>query len=125
MTTPCPDRSHSPTLSGTKWSCEDCASGRKPSPLSRIHAALDRTRPDEWAVFVAALRQAVGPGGLISQTNVRPLIQAIPPKHRGLLYRRAVKAGLIKPLGYEPSTDAAGGNTDKPQRTYLMATKAA
>lgn len=118
MTTPCPDVSHSPRLAAGKWTCEDCANGRKPSPLMKVHAALDRKHTDEWAVFINALRSAVGPGGFISQTKVRPLIQAIPPKHRGLMYRRAVKAGLIKPAGYEPSTDIAGGNSDKPQRTY-------
>lgn len=118
MTAPCGLSHHSPRFNGKVWGCPDCDNDVKPSPLARLHAALDRSRSDEWAVFVSALRSAVGPGGFISQTRVRPLIQAIPPKHRGLCYRRAVAAGLIKPVGYEPSTDVAGGNQDKPQRTY-------
>jgi hypothetical protein len=74
--------------------------------------------PTEWAVFLKALRTSVDDRGLISQTRVRPLIQSIPPKHRGQLYRRAMSEGLIRPDGYEPSTDLKGRNTDKPQRTY-------
>jgi hypothetical protein len=74
--------------------------------------------PTEWAVFLKALRTSVDNSGLISQTRVRPLIQSIPPKHRGQLYRRAMSEGLIRPDGYEPSTDLKGRNTDKPQRTY-------
>lgn len=122
MTAECKHRHHSPTFNSKTWSCEGCANNAKPSPLARLHAltrSLSGTdRTDEWAVFVAALQQAAGPGGFISQTKVRPLIQAIPHKHRGQLYRRAVKAGLIAPVGHEPSTDVAGGNQDKSQKTY-------
>lgn len=74
--------------------------------------------PTEWSIFVKALRHAVDDHGLISQTRVRPLIQAIAPKHRGQMYRRAMSEGLISPDGYEQSTDLRGRNTDKPQRTY-------
>lgn len=74
--------------------------------------------PTEWAIFLRALRSSVDDHGLISQTRVRPLIQSIAPKHRGQLYRRAMSEGLIRPDGYEPSTDLKGRNTDKPQRLY-------
>jgi hypothetical protein len=74
----------------------------------------------EFAIFIAALRSAAGPDGLIHQTDVRPLIQAIPHKHRGTLYRKATAAGLIDAVGKEPSTDAAGKNLDKTQRVYRL-----
>lgn len=120
MTTPCRDRSHSPRLSSGRWTCPDCEAGTKPSPLARAIAALEfRASESEWSTFVTALKAATGPGGFITQTKVRPLIQSIPHKHRGQLYRRAVAQGLIKPNGYEPSTDVAGRNSDKPQRTYV------
>jgi hypothetical protein len=51
---------------------------------------------------------------------VRPLIQRIPAKHRGQLYRRAVAAGVIEQVGLEDSTDDAGHNTDKKQRIYRL-----
>lgn len=127
---PCRLSHHSPRFNGKDWACPDCANDVKPSPLARLHAlarssfGTDRTDA-EWSTFTSALKQAVGPGGFISQTRVRPLIQAIPHKHRGQLYRRAVKAGLIAPNGYEPSTDVRGRNTDKPQRTFLWCGKEA
>lgn len=121
MTTPCPRLHHSPTLSGGKWRCDDCANNVTASPLSRLHAAIERRNTDsEWSLFVAALRQAAGPGGFVSQTNVRPLIQAIPHKTRGRLYSRAIKAGVLKPVGYEPSTDVKGKNAGRPQTTYHL-----
>lgn len=124
--TPCPNLAHSPTLAAGKWSCSDCETNKPASPLARLHAALDRRPSDsEWSIFLAALRQAAGPGGFVSQTKVRPLIQAIPHKHRGQLYTKAIKAGVIQHHGFEPSTDAAGRNTDKAQRTYLLTERAA
>lgn len=125
MSDHCRLQHHSPRFNGKVWACPDCDADVKPSPLARLHAALDRTTADEWLTFTTALKQAVGPGGFISQTRVRPLIQAIPHKHRGQLYRRAVRAGLIAPNGYEPSTDVRGRNTDKPQRTFLWCGKEA
>ncbi|WP_207009808.1 hypothetical protein [Nocardioides aromaticivorans] len=111
--TACLLKHHSPTFNGKVWSCPDCDADVKPSPLARLHAALDRTTADEWLVFTTALKQAVGPGGFISQTRVRPLIQAIPPRHREALFRRATSAGLIKAIGFEPSTTDGA-----PQKTY-------
>ena len=74
----------------------------------------------EWSIFTRALRVAADESGHISQTQMRPLIQAIPHKHRGSLYRRATSLGLIAQDGWEPSTDAAGGNADKMQRRYVL-----
>lgn len=79
-----------------------------------------RCATDEWTVFVTALRTAARPDGLIHQGDVRPLIQRIPHKHRGQLYRRARTTGLIAVVGKEPSTDAAGRNTDKDSRVYRL-----
>lgn len=88
---------------------------------------LERIRKpaDEFALFVRALRLAVDEHGVISQTRMRPLIQAIPHKRRGQMYRRATAAGLIHSDGYEQSTDAQGRNTDKPQRRYRWVGKRA
>jgi hypothetical protein len=74
----------------------------------------------EYATFVAALRTAARADGLIHQTDVRPLIQRIPHKHRGQLYRKARAAGVIEVAGKEPSTDEAGRNLDKDQRIYRL-----
>lgn len=74
---------------------------------------------DEWAVFVAAITQAAR-DGVVSQTNVRPLIRSIPPKHRGQLYRRARAEGLLIEIGREDSTDIEGRNGDKTQRLYRI-----
>lgn len=77
---------------------------------------------DEWQVFLAAIKQAAAqsPDGKVHQTAVRPLIAAIPPKHRGLLYRRARNEGLLVEAGWEQSTDIAGRNGDKQQRYYEL-----
>lgn len=74
--------------------------------------------PDEWTAFVNALRTATRPDQTIHQGDVRPLIQGIPHKHRGLLYRKARTSGLIAVVGKEPSSDVAGRNTDKDSRVY-------
>lgn len=80
------------------------------------------TSADEWHIFTAAIRQAAAqsPDGKVHQTAVRPLIAAIPPKHRGLLYRRARNEGLLVEAGWEQSTDIAGRNGDKQQRYYEL-----
>lgn len=78
------------------------------------------TEGGEWATFVRAVRQAADAQGVVSQTRVRPLIASIPAKHRGLMYRRARKAGLLVEAGSEPSTDTAGRNGDKSQRLYRL-----
>lgn len=75
---------------------------------------------DEWATFKRALRTAADADGVVSQTRMRPLIQRIEHKHRGLLYRRAVSERLIVPDGYEDGTDTKGRNSDKPQRRYRL-----
>jgi hypothetical protein len=91
------------------------------SPLQRgIHDCTPIAPTSEWSLFVAALRSAARSDGLIHQTDVRPLIQAIPHKHRGTYYRKAKSAGLIELVGKEPSTDAAGRNTDKDQKVYRL-----
>lgn len=87
----------------------------------------DCTESDEWSTFLAAIEQAAAqsPDGLVHQTAVRPLIAAIPPKHRGLLYRRARNDGLLVEAGWEQSTDIAGRNGDKQQRYYELRSAAA
>jgi hypothetical protein len=92
--------------------CESCG--------AHLAAQGCRCGGDEWSIFTRALRAAADDTGHISQTRMRPLIQAIPHKHRGTLYRRATSLGLIRQDGWEPSTDAAGGNADKQQRRYVL-----
>ena len=76
----------------------------------------------EWVTFVRALKAAAAksPDGLVHQTHMRPLIQAIPHKHRGQMYRKAKAAGVIEFVRKEPSTDVAGGNSDKDQPVYKL-----
>lgn len=74
----------------------------------------------EWGTFVRAVRQAADDQGRVSQTRMRPLIASIPAKHRGLLYRRARREGLLVEDGLEDSTDVAGRNADKQQRRYRL-----
>lgn len=52
--------------------------------------------------------------------DVRPLIRGrVAPKHVGQMYRRAKSLGLLVDVDrWEPSTDEAGANTDKPARVY-------
>ena len=95
-----------------------CAYGYAPIQ----HPALCACEHSEWAVFTRALSTAARKSrdGLVHQGDVRPLIAAIPHKHRGLLYRRARTEGLLVERGMEPSTDAAGRNTDKLSRVYEL-----
>lgn len=99
-----------------------CPHGFAPEQHPQFCACTAKSADAEFAIFVAALHVAASshPDGLISQTAVRPLIQRIPHKHRGQLYRKARTAGLIEVAGKEPSTDEAGGNTDKDQRVYRL-----
>lgn len=77
----------------------------------------------EYAIFTAALRAAADATGLIHQRDVRPRIRGrIKPRHVGTLYRRARAEGLIVDTGErEPSSDVAGGNSDKLDRCYRLA----
>lgn len=88
--------------------------------LINAETPLGAITPEEWSTFAAAIREAVKPDGLVSQTDVRPRIQSIFHKHRGLCYRRATRLGLLELVGKEESTDAAGGNTDKDQKVYRL-----
>lgn len=99
-----------------------CAHGFSPEQHPRFCACTAKSESAEFAIFVAALQVAStkAADGLIHQTDVRPLIQRIPHKHRGQLYRKARAAGLIEVAGKEPSTDERGRNTDKEQRVYRM-----
>lgn len=94
--------------------------GRCPMGFAEVHHPhfCNCSEFGEFVIFVRALKAARDESGLISQTRVRPLIQAIPHKHRGRCYRRAKSEGLIERAGKEPSTDAAGKNTDKDQTVY-------
>lgn len=79
--------------------------------------------PSEWSLFRTAVLSVVRDDGTVHQGDVRPLIRGrIAPKHIGSLYRRARSEGLLVDTGQlEPSTDAAGRNTDKQSRIYRVA----
>ncbi len=94
---------------------------RLPCGHHRAHRCACRTEDGEWALFVAAIRQAADADGTVSQTRVRPLIRGrIQPKHIGSCYRRATASGLLVEVGREDSTDVAGRNADKLQRVYRL-----
>lgn len=99
-----------------------CVHGFAPEHHPSMCACTAKSESAEFAIFVSALHVAAGVSadGLIHQTDVRPLIQRIPHKHRGSAYRKAIAAGLIEVAGKEPSTDAAGKNTDKDQKVYRL-----
>lgn len=108
-----------PALVRQRQQVNALACGAHVAPQPR-DATLGAITPEEWACFTAALRAAVDADGLVSQTRVRPLIQTIPHKHRGQLYRRARREGLLVEVGREDSTDHAGRNEDKSQRLYRL-----
>jgi hypothetical protein len=99
--------------------------GRCPGCGYHLERQSCQCATSEWAMFVAALRKAAREDGTIHQGDVRPLIQAIPHKHRGLMYRRARQEGLLVEDGWEQSTDVAGRNADKMARRYKLAGRAA
>lgn len=77
------------------------------------------TEGSEWAVFVAALKQARKPDGSVHVNDVRPLIKGrITSKHIGQLWQKARREYLLKLIGHEDSTDVAGKNADKIARVY-------
>ena len=76
---------------------------------------------DEFSLFAAAIRKAARDDGTVHAGDVRPLIAQIPPRHVGVLYRRARAAGLLVDTGErEESTDVAGRNGDKLSRVYRL-----
>lgn len=76
-------------------------------------------KPDEWAVFVAALKSSVRSDGTVHQSDVRPKIRGrIQPKHVGQLWRRAMRDGLISRAGYEESDDEKGRNAGRMEPYY-------
>lgn len=81
----------------------------------------------EWPTFLAAIRKAVRPDGTVSNNDLRPHLQVIPHKHRGLLYRKATSAGVLELIRdrREPSTDTRGKNTDKDAKFYAVRSAAA
>lgn len=74
----------------------------------------------EWATFARALRTARRNDDTVHVNDVRPLIRGrVESKHIGQFYRRAKSLDLLVDVDrWEPSTDEAGGNTDKPARVY-------
>lgn len=107
----------------------DPAITRQRAAINNLAAGLTATptqpqtvgTSDEWALFVAAVREAARPGGAVHQCDVRPLIRGrVQPKHIGLLYRRAVTEGLLVRLGYEESDDLQGKNAGRMEPVYEL-----
>lgn len=98
-----------------------CSNGYDLGPQHRFCTCTEKPA-DEWSIFQAAVRRATRPDGTVSNNDLRPHIQAIPHKHRGLMYRRATSAGLLRliPDRSEPSTDSRGKNTDKSANFYAV-----
>ena len=81
---------------------------------------MARLQPDEWSVFLAALRSAAV-DGIVHQDNVRPLIRGrIEPKRIGRCYARAKREGLLVPVGIDESHDYAGKNAGRPEPRYQL-----
>lgn len=75
----------------------------------------------EWALFTAALREAVRDDGSVHQRDVRPRIRGrIEPKHIGQLWRKARDEGLVREAGHERSDDAAGRNAGRMEPYYFL-----
>lgn len=111
MNAPCRDRSHSPKLAAGTWRCDDCAEGRKPSPLAAAIAARDEAlsrtsaaHPDEAARVAAAIRKLAATGRPFSANDARHL-HGVKGGVVGATFTALRKEGVIKPVGDEVSTD--------------------
>lgn len=80
--------------------CLDCGTRAKDAGQARTSAA----HPDERAAVDAAIRQLAATGRPFSSNDARPLHNVSGPVV-GAAFTAAAKAGLIKRIGYEPSTD--------------------
>lgn len=83
-------------------------------------------KPDEWSLFVAALKSSVRSDGTVHVNDVRPKVRGrIAPKRIGLYWTKAQQKRLIRwENGWEQSTDAAGSNQDKLCRYYTWTSAA-
>lgn len=113
LTSPCPDRSHSPRLvAGTGWTCRDCEAGVKPSPLATAFAARDQgmsaaltSQPDQNARVAAAIRQLAAKGQPFSANDARA-IHGVRGGVVGATFNALRAEGVIVPAGSaETSTD--------------------
>jgi len=87
----------------------------------------DRRADEDFALFVGALRSAIGLDGFISQNDVRVLLledtvdgpRCSIEQHRfSAFYKRARKAGLIELDGFDRCETSPTGNNGKPQNRY-------
>lgn len=109
MTTPCPDRAHSPRLRSGQWSCPDCEAGTQPSPLTAAIAARDEgmarataAHPDERARVEAAVRQLAATGRPFSANDARA-IHGVKGGVVGAVFNALQTEGVIAVVGAERS----------------------
>ncbi|GGO86735.1 hypothetical protein GCM10011584_09780 [Nocardioides phosphati] len=83
-------------------------------------------KPDEWSLFVAALKSSVRSDGTVHVNDVRPKVRGrIAHKKIGLYWTKAQQKRLIRwENGWEQSTDAVGSNQDKLARVYVWTSAA-
>lgn len=116
MTTPCPNRHHSPKLSAGHWSCDDCTNNvrqnEQAAAISRAMEARDRgmsvavaAHPDEASRVAAAIRRLAATGRPFSANDARDL-HGVKGGVVGATFTALRKEGVIKPVGDEVSTDA-------------------
>lgn len=103
------------TLDRYLTSCPDRCSVCGHHVPTQSHGALCApiAPADEWQTFLRALRSSVRSDGTVHVNDVRPKVQGIYHKDRGLFWARARREGYIKHSHKEPSTDTKGRNTDK------------
>lgn len=95
---------------------ERCAQGFHLSQHPRWCGCTEGT---EWAIFLRVVQECVRADGLVHVNDARPKLRGrLEPSHIGQSWGRAHRDGLIAHHGWEPSTDVAGGNSDKLARVW-------
>jgi hypothetical protein len=75
----------------------------------------------EWNTYLAALRDAATPDGVVRPNALRPLVTGrIKPCRLGPFARRAVLEGVMVPDGWQVTEGSGSGNDGKPARCYRL-----
>lgn len=75
----------------------------------------------EWEEFTRCLHAAADTDGRVDPNRLRELVRGVvAPRRVGAFTNRALKAGLIEPVGWVISTDTEGRNAGRPCRVYRL-----
>lgn len=100
--------------------CTSCAIKALKASRPSTHAAAVVASSNEWSTFVAVLRECAV-SGVVHQRDVRPRLRGrIKPQSIGKCYSRAIREGVLVPLGREESDDVVGRNTNKLEPYYRL-----